>query len=332
MKTKLSPAVIGAFVIGAFALGVLSLVAFGGLSLFSHPQRFVVYFNESVHGLDPGAAVNLRGVRIGRVVDLSIRYDQVQNLSVAAVVCELNGDRITDRTGKVIDVSGGTALQELVAHGLRAQLGIGGLATGLLFVELDFLDPRLYPDLAPPADSKYVVVPSIRSQIAELQTGISTLLAKMQTIDFAGLSLELKRLIVSVRTQVDGVDIRGLVAQWRATGQSVDALARSPELARTLRNLDATTVALRTALTKLDTEVDANGKDLQAALVQARDTLQSFNTTAVTVRRFVDSQQNLGLDADRAFARLADAAESIQRLTDYLERNPNALISGKKTP
>jgi paraquat-inducible protein B len=332
MKTKLSPAVIGAFVIGAFALGVLSLVAFGGLSLFSHPQRFVVYFNESVHGLDPGAAVNLRGVRIGRVVDLSIRYDQVQNLSVAAVVCELNGDRITDRAGKVIDVSGGTALQELVEHGLRAQLGIGGLATGLLFVELDFLDPRLYPDLAPPADSKYVVVPSIRSQIAELQTGISTLLAKMQAIDFAGLSVELKRLIVSVRTQVDGVDVRGLVAQWRATGQSVDALARSPELARTLRNLDATTVALRSALAKLDTEVDANGKDLQAALVQARDTLQSFNATATTVRRFVDSQQNLGVDADRAFARLADAAESIQRLTDYLERNPNALISGKKTP
>jgi paraquat-inducible protein B len=332
MKTKLSPAVVGAFVIGAFALGVLSLVAFGSLSLFSHPQRFVVYFGESVHGLDPGAAVNLRGVRVGRVVDLSIRYDRVQNQSVAAVVCELNGDRITDNNGAVINVSDRAALQELVDRGLRAQLGVGGLATGLLFVELDFLDPRLYPDPASSNQLKYVVVPSIRSQIAELQTGISTLLAKMQAIDFAGLSVELKRLIVAVRVGIEGVDVKGLVQQWRTTGQSVDALARSPELARTLRNLDATTVALRSALARLDTQVDANGKDLQVVLAQTRETLQSFNAAAITVRRFVDSQQNLGQDADRAFARLADAAESIQRLADFLERNPNALISGKKAP
>jgi paraquat-inducible protein B len=175
-------------------------------------------------------------------------------------------------------------------------------------------------------------VPSIRSQIAELQTGISTLLAKMQAIDFAGLSVELKRLIVAVRVGIEGVDVKGLVQQWRTTGQSVDALARSPELARTLRNLDATTVALRSALARLDTQVDANGKDLQVVLAQTRETLQSFNAAAITVRRFVDSQQNLGQDADRAFARLADAAESIQRLADFLERNPNALISGKKAP
>jgi len=332
MKTQLSPAVVGAFVIGAFALGVLSLVAFGGLSLFSHPQRFVVYFSESVHGLDPGAPVNLRGVRVGRVVDLSIRYDRAQNRSVAAVVCELNGDRITDGKGAAIAVSSRESLQEMVDRGLRAQLGVGGLATGLLFVELDFLDPRLYPDLAAATDLKYVVIPSVPSQISELQTGISTLLGKMQAVDFAGLSVELKRLIVSTRVAIDGVDVKGLVGQWRTTGQSIDALARSPELARTLHNLDATLTVLRGTLAKVDTQVDVNGKDLRVVLAQTRETLQSFDTTAVTVRRFVDAQQNLGSDADRAFARLADAAESIQRLADFLERNPNALISGKKAP
>ena len=73
MKTKLSPATIGAFVLGAFGLIVIALLSFGGVSLFSKPQRFVVYFDESIHGLDLGSPVKLRGVRVGRVVDLNIR-------------------------------------------------------------------------------------------------------------------------------------------------------------------------------------------------------------------------------------------------------------------
>ena len=52
MKTKISPAIVGAFVIGAFALGTLALLSFGGFHFFDKPERFVVYFDESVHGLD----------------------------------------------------------------------------------------------------------------------------------------------------------------------------------------------------------------------------------------------------------------------------------------
>ncbi|MEN9813381.1 MAG: hypothetical protein RL479_2067, partial [Verrucomicrobiota bacterium] len=37
MKTKVSPAVVGAFVIGGLALLFLSLVSFGGISFLSKP-------------------------------------------------------------------------------------------------------------------------------------------------------------------------------------------------------------------------------------------------------------------------------------------------------
>ena len=65
MKTKVSPAVVGAFVIGGLALLFLSLVSFGGISFLSKPPRFTVFFNESIHGLDLGSPVKLRGVRVG---------------------------------------------------------------------------------------------------------------------------------------------------------------------------------------------------------------------------------------------------------------------------
>jgi paraquat-inducible protein B len=60
MKTKISPAFVGAFVIGAFALCIIALLSFGGIGFFSKPQRFVVYIDESIHGLDAGSPVKLR--------------------------------------------------------------------------------------------------------------------------------------------------------------------------------------------------------------------------------------------------------------------------------
>src|SRR5690606_36167788 len=145
MKTKVSPAVVGLFVLGALALALVALFSFGGVNFFSKPQRFLIYFDESIHGLDLGSPVKLRGVRVGRVVDLNIRYDAAKNQSVVAVLCELNRNMIMDRRGQQVDVSERTELQAMIDGGLRGQLGIIGLATGLLFVELDFLDPEDYP-------------------------------------------------------------------------------------------------------------------------------------------------------------------------------------------
>ena len=117
MRTKLSPAVVGAFVLGAFAIGIITLLALGSLSLFSKPQRFMVYFDESVSGLDQGSPVKLRGVRVGHVVDTSIRYDRATGKSLAAVLCELNQGAITDEKGGSFDVADRAALQELVDRG-----------------------------------------------------------------------------------------------------------------------------------------------------------------------------------------------------------------------
>src|SRR5471030_2919096 len=102
---KVSPAVIGAFVIGAFALGTLALLFFGGINFFRHEQRFIVFFDESIVGLDLGSAVKLRGVAVGTVKDVKIRYDPTKNGSVVEVLCELNRNMIRDQKGVEIDVS-----------------------------------------------------------------------------------------------------------------------------------------------------------------------------------------------------------------------------------
>lgn len=339
MKTQVSPAIVGAFVLGAFALGFLALLFFGGVSFFRHQQRFIVYFDESVQGLNHGSAVKLNGVGVGRVVDLKIRYDQGKNRSFVAVLCEFDSDIITDSQGAMIDVSNRKELQTLVDHGLRAQLDVVGLATGLLIVELDFLDPKQYPAEIPLPDSKYPVVPRVQSTITEFQASVTTILGRIKRIDFEGLAGDLKSLLTDARRQVNSVDLKSLGAQWQRTGASLDALASSPDVKQAFSNLNVTLGDVRSSLADLhktlatvNTQVDANGRDMQATLRRAQDSLQQFSATAVTLRRFLDAQQDLGADTHKALTELADAADAVQRLADFLDRNPNALLSGRKPP
>ncbi len=333
MKTKVSPAVVGAFVIGAFGLGMLALLAFGGFSFFEKPQRFVVYFNESIHGLDQGSAVKLRGVRVGRVVNLNVRYDASQNRSFVAVVCELNRDVVTDPTGAILDVASRAALEHLVQRGLRAQLGVAGLATGLLFVELDFKNPNEFPAEAPrDASERHVVVPQVPSLISEYQKSLGEILGNVKNLDLAGLAKDIASLAQTARRQVEGVDLKGLTEQWKKTGEQFEAFATNPEFKKTFDNLNLAVNEMRRTIAKLDAQIEPVGRDLGATLAEARKTVQSFNETAVAAKGFITAHAGLGGELGETLAQLNAAADAVQRLADFLERNPNALITGRPQP
>ena len=332
MKTKVSPTLVGLFVIGALVLVLVALFSFGGIHFFEKPERFVVYFDESIHGLDLGSPVKLRGVRVGRVVSLNIRYSPKTNQSVVAVVCELNRDVISSERGDVIEVSDRIELEKLISRGLRARLGILGLATGMLFVELDFFDPALYPATNTIHDSKYAVVPAVPSAIQEITASISEIVANVRKIDFNAVAADLQALLKDTRKQINGLDTPALSAEWVKTAQSINTLAASPEIKTLIGKLDTAADQLTRTLAKIDTQVEPAGKELASTLVEAQKALKNFSEAAATARGFVAAQSGLGEQASRSLAQLGEAAAAVQRLADFLERNPNALLTGKKPP
>lgn len=332
MKTKVSPTIVGAFVIGAMVLGVVALFAFGGFNFFAKPQRFVVYFDESVHGLDQGSQVKLRGVRVGRVVDLTIRYDEARNRSVVAVVCEFSKDVISDNRGLPINVTDRAELQAMVQRGLRARLEVQALATGMLFVGLDFLDPKEYPPSVAVPDDRWVIVPFVPSAIVEFQASFTEILANLKKIDFAGISKGLTALMADARKHLEGVDIRGVTEQWKRTGAQVEALANGPDVKRTFDSLNAAITELRATVAKLDRQIDPTAKDVQVTLAEAQKAVKSFSDAAGAAREFIAAQSGLGDDLAVTLQQLGEAADSVKRLADFLERNPSAIITGRKAP
>lgn len=332
MKTKVSPAVVGLFVLGAFVLGIGALFSFGGINFFARPERFVVYFDESIHGLDLGSPVKLRGVRVGRVVDIGLRYIPATGDSLVAVSCELNRNLIADDKGGMIDVTEDGKLQGLVDRGMRAQLGVIGYATGLLYVELDFLNPADYP-AKPRTDlvSKYVEMPAVPSKSAELLRNLDEILTNIKDVDLAALSREVHGLIADTRKKINAMDTGALIAEWTKAGAAVRGLVDSPELKQSFANLNAASKKLDVILADY-TESGPKGADITKMLTDVRATVETFNGTALTVQKFINAQRNLGDDASQALIKLGEAASAVRELADFLERNPSALLSGRKPP
>ena len=128
------PAVVGAFVLGGLALAVAAILFFGGTRLFAPTTRAVVFFEGSVAGLDIGAPVTFRGVRVGSVQHVALHLSTDGRARIPVTVELLPGQVILEGE----EVRRGTGLERLVAAGLRAQLVMQSFVTGQLRIDLDF--------------------------------------------------------------------------------------------------------------------------------------------------------------------------------------------------
>ena len=142
MAKRVSPAVIGAFVVSSFVVMVAAIVVVGSGRLFSKPLTFVCMFQGDLNGLKVGAPVKFRGVQIGSVSAIKLYLSPeegrlrpgVTQLWLPVIV-ELDPALITSRGGT------GAALEGQVSkrhqRGMRAQLNVESLLTGLLYIDLD---------------------------------------------------------------------------------------------------------------------------------------------------------------------------------------------------
>ena len=89
MSKRASPTVIGAFVVGAAILAVAGVAYFGGGKFLAKTTAYVAFFDGSLKGLNIGAPVTFRGVRIGTVTNIVVRFDSVDQSIRIPVYFEL---------------------------------------------------------------------------------------------------------------------------------------------------------------------------------------------------------------------------------------------------
>jgi paraquat-inducible protein B len=182
------------------------------------------------------------------------------------------------------------------------------------------------------AETRYVVVPFVPSAIVEFQASVTEVLSNLKKIDLPGISKGVTALIADTRKQLEGVDLRGVSEQWKRTGAQVEALATGPDVRRTFDNLNNAIGELRATVSKLDRQIEPVAGGVNATLEEARKAVLAFAETAGAAKNFIATNGGIGADVAETLSHLNEAAEAVRRLADFLERNPSALISGRKAP
>ena len=334
MSAKPNATVVGIFVLGALAFSVLGLIFLGQAAFSRSNYRFVTYFDETVSGLEIGAAVKFRGVKIGQVTELKIFLAETDGEGVSSripVIYEVETKRFQETFGGLIDLSEPDELRRYIDGGLRARLATSSLITGLMYVELDIVSPDQYPAEYYSQFSELYEVPNFKGTLAEISDNVSDFIKRFSTIDFQGISLRLIDLLENVNREVQGADLGNLSETLQATAVSFQKLAEMPEIPLLIQELEGTVTEYKGLATDLRSTIEPTSLEMQNALRQLTETLESLEVTTTSLHVMVRPQSSVRTNLDDALVSMSEAAESMRSLIDYLERNPSALLTGRQT-
>jgi len=335
---------IGGFVLGAVALVVATVLIFGSGRFLTEKLTYVMHFEGSVKGLNIGAPVLFRGVKVGTVKDIRIEAQSDLASILIPVLIDLEPKRF-ERYRRIHDPA--ENLERLIKAGLRARLELQSVVLGQLMVELDF-----HPDTPVKLvgdESGYPEIPTIQSGMQELARTIEKLpidqLASKLTSAIAGIERavnspdvtesisNLNQTLKDIQKLVRNVDsrIEPLAASLEGTIKDYGKLARDvdekvepiatgvdnvlKDTRQLVRNIDG-------QVTPLLASIKSTAKLADAALVQADQTLSTLEGVAGKDSPVVFQLTN-------TMKELSAAARSIRNWASYLERHPEALLRGK---
>jgi phospholipid/cholesterol/gamma-HCH transport system substrate-binding protein len=297
---------LGLLALTALAAVVLIAIALGLRGVGATTEGYHTYFDESVQGLDVGAPVKYRGVRIGNVAAIAIAPDK-RHVAVDLAVLSADAERL--------------GLAE-VNPALRTQLASQGL-TGVKLVEIDFTDPVANPppELPFPPGPRYV--PARTSTMKSLEDslkGVGQRLPELvdravSTLTKLGAMLdELRDRAVPRQIADAAAGASAAVAEIRQLAQHLDRARLGDRAARTLDRLDG-------AVGRLTGAIDQVGGDhgLIARAQRAVDSLGRFGAGA----------SGSTAELERVLREIGDAALAFRELVDDIDRDPDMLIKGR---
>jgi paraquat-inducible protein B len=282
----------------------------------------------------------MQGVKIGEVTDIYVMADPATLEFYNPVFVKIDPGKIRvagqETTTWKMRKEEYSDYQALVKKGMKAQLVLQSFVTGQLWIGLD-----LYPD-------KPVRLVGMIKDVPEIPTIPPTLEEISKTIG----ELPVKQIVWKLDNVITGIG----------------RLVNSPELQRTVVNLEKATGDIDRLVKRVDSQVEPLSADVrrtleeanktlasaQGALAQAEKTLafkegvpgqvaESLLATLSSVRSSLDESRKalvevqgltsqsayLGYEAGSTLEEMKSLSRSMRSLTDYLERHPESLIRGK---
>jgi len=324
MSKKANPTTIGLFIVLGLALGVAGLLLFSSSKLFTRTHDYVVYFNESLNGLNEGAPVKYRGVRIGSVKRVMVRFNQAPEDYAMPVIIELEENLIKQRLGEPFEVFAPGALEQRIQRGLRASLQSESLVTGVLYVEIH-PNPNAPPAVFHELATRYPEIPTESTQIQQLFSNLATL-------DVKGIATNLNAMISKLDSVIGSLQMAEISTGVTNLIETLQQLVSSPSITNDLATVNTTLEQYRLLVEKLNRKLDPLADSITNSLANANRAMAQVQKAAENLRTLIDPHSATRGNLDHGLQELAGALQSLSVLLDFLKQHPNALITGRQIP
>jgi paraquat-inducible protein B len=355
---------VGLFTLVGLGLLALAVVLAGG-HFFVAREGALMRFGTSVYGLQVGAPVVFRGVRVGQIVAVDLAPAGPGGVAIP-VTAEFERKALRSLLGAGAGGKGGAPegsglVPALVARGLVARLATQSLLTGQLYVDLDIDATRMAgappggaasapaAAVAPSDSAALPVIPTAPSQLQSLQ-------AQLEGLDLAQIGRDLSAITASMRQLLAGPEPARALARAADAAQSLQRLADRLErevgpLSRSAqatlgegqraasavgqgasqlaRSAEQMAQQVAAAASQVQGQVGALSGAGVTALVQVQRSADAVAQAAEALRGATGDDSSLRLNADRALADVSKAARALRELAELLERHPESLLRGR---
>lgn len=234
------------------------------------PETYVMEFSDSLKGLSPGALIEFRGIPIGEVTQIDIRYDDQRHTFSFPVTAAIYEDELVAGKGNLTEddraVMRREILDTLMAQGLRAQIRSANILTGTRFIALDYFQGQALFQID--WQKNPIQLPTIPGSIEELELNLGRIIKKIDKIPFEDIGRDTQKTLESLNTATQNLNqfilhlnreiapetTASLVELRKALSEIKETLAPESPLQRELRRtLYETTRSVKTIRSLADT-------------------------------------------------------------------------------
>ncbi len=322
---------LGIFVLGSVAIGVAAIVVLGAGTLLQKTFLVETYVDESIQGLDIGAPVKFRGVRIG----------ELQKVDFVAQTFGITDGRIrllmTFHPEASPRITRGASPKEvcdrLSGEGMRVRLASAGL-TGGTYLELDIMDPKEHPPMEIAWTPENAYIPSVPSTNMRMTTHVENILDHIEKMRLDTISEKIVVLLESLDGIVKKVD--PALVDLKNVAVGADGLIKD---ARRLVNEDLgkdLRVLVTTTKDVMEKEVAPAVKGIRTAVEHMPPTFDKIDVTLerinATLHRVDRTLAEDGGSLEEALDNLRVMTQDLRDLSGQVKRYPASALFGEAPP
>jgi paraquat-inducible protein B len=221
-----------------------------------------------------------------------------------------------------LEIGSQERLDALVSHGFRGRLDAESLVTGVLYVSLDFEgnpQPPVFHQIKP----EYHEIPTAPS-------GVQQFLQSLQRVDLPGISAKLNALLTRADQSLGALDVPRINAGITNVLGAAHDLVTTPDLTNAITNAKIALERAQALINRVDNRVDPLVDSVTNTLSDAQKTLADLRRAIQNVSRLIGPDSSLGPELSQTLEELSNASRAVAELADFIKRNPDALLLGRK--